>query len=102
MAETTSMHPEAAEAQPTVGKQLKQQTATVREDLRELGRLTKEASQEKLQQAKQTASEYLERSRDKASAVEDSVVSYVREKPIKSVLLAAGAGALLGFLLSRR
>ena len=102
MAETTSMHPETAESQPSVGKKLKQQGAAVREDLRELGRLTKEASQEKLQQAKQTASEYLERGRDKAGQVEDTVVSYVREKPIKSVLLAAGAGALLGFLLSRR
>ena len=40
--------------------------------------------------------------RQKASEVEDSVVTYVRDNPLKSVLMAAGAGALLSFLLSRR
>jgi len=89
-------------ARPSAGQQLREQTATVKEDLRELGRLTREASQEKLRQARDAASAYIEKGRQKAGEVEESVVRYVREKPVKSLLIAAGAGALLGFLVARR
>jgi ElaB/YqjD/DUF883 family membrane-anchored ribosome-binding protein len=88
--------------QSSAGKQLRDQTAAVKEDLSKLAQLTRDASQEKLAKAKEAASEYLEKGKQKVGEVEDSMVRYVREKPIKSVLLAAGAGALLGFLLSRR
>ena len=81
---------------------LRDQTKVVKDDVRELGRVAKEASKEQLQEAKQVASQYLEKSREKATEVEDSVIRYVREKPVKSMVIAAGAGALLGFLLSRR
>jgi len=83
-------------------QRLRDQTATVKEDVRELGRITKEVSREKLQEAKHVAGEYLDKGLDRAAQIEDSVVAYVREKPVKSILIAAGAGALLGFLLSRR
>jgi ElaB/YqjD/DUF883 family membrane-anchored ribosome-binding protein len=32
----------------------------------------------------------------------DPIERYVRERPVKSLLIAAGAGALLGLLFSRR
>jgi ElaB/YqjD/DUF883 family membrane-anchored ribosome-binding protein len=32
----------------------------------------------------------------------DPLEAYIRERPIKSLLMAAGAGALLGFLFLRR
>lgn len=83
-------------------KRLREQTRVVKDDVRELGRLTREASQEKLEQAKDYATEHLEKGRQRVDEFEDSVVRYVREKPMKSVCLAAAAGALLGFLLSRR
>lgn len=38
----------------------------------------------------------------KATEFEDQIEIYIREKPLKSVLIAAGVGALLGFLISRR
>jgi len=81
---------------------LKEQATAVKDDVRELGRLTKEVSQEKLREAKDAAGEYVTKGREKAGELEDSVVTYVRGNPVKSVLMAAGAGALLAFLLSRR
>ena len=86
----------------TPAARLREQTATVRKDVRELGKLTKEVSQEKFGKAKDTATGYLQKGREKANKVEDSVVTYVREKPVQSLCIAAGAGALLGFLLTRR
>ncbi len=63
----------------TATQKLRSQTETVREDLRELGRITKDVAQEKL-----------------------GVARYVREKPVKSILIAGGVGLALGILLSRR
>jgi ElaB/YqjD/DUF883 family membrane-anchored ribosome-binding protein len=65
-------------------RRLREQVGVLKEDVREFGRLSREVSQEKLE------------------ALEDSVVRYVREKPVKSLCIALGAGALLGYLLSRR
>ena len=96
MAESVTMD------EPTTGKRLREQTTKVKDDLVELGRIGREASKEKLTHAKDTAGTYLEKGKQKAVVVEDSVVKYVREKPVKSLAMAIGAGALLGFLLSRR
>ena len=85
-----------------VTQKLREQTKVVKDDVSELGRLTRDASREKLDQAREAAGDYLKKGRLKAEVVEDKVVHYVREKPVKSVLMAVGAGALLGFLLRRR
>ena len=59
-------------------------------------------SQEKLSEYREATGRYVEKSRKKAALVEDKVVAYVREKPVKSLAMAIGAGALLGLLLRRR
>jgi ElaB/YqjD/DUF883 family membrane-anchored ribosome-binding protein len=82
--------------------QLREKTSAIRDDLRDLGRLTREAAQEKLGEVRQVADDYLGQGRKKAAELEDRVESYVREKPLQSVLIAAGVGVLLGFLLRRR
>ncbi len=83
-------------------ERLRQQTAKVKEDVQELGRLGKEVSKEKFEQARETTGTYIEKGREKYKAAEDKVTTYVREKPIQSLAIALGAGALLGFLLRRR
>ncbi len=85
-----------AKAQPdgsdlTASQKLRSQTETVREDLRELGRVTKDVAQEKLGVARKEVREY-----------EDQLLNYVRERPVKSLLIAGGVGLALGILLSRR
>jgi ElaB/YqjD/DUF883 family membrane-anchored ribosome-binding protein len=82
--------------------QLREQTETVREDIRKLGHLAKGAAQEKLDIAREKATEAYERGRVKVSEAEDRLVDYVRAKPLKSVLVAAGLGALIGILWARR
>jgi ElaB/YqjD/DUF883 family membrane-anchored ribosome-binding protein len=98
MSETDAV--EATEIPKT--KKLREQAGAVKEDVRELGRLAKEVSQEKLRETKEFAGEYVTKGKEKAGELEETVVTYIRQNPVKSVLTAAGAGALLGFLLSRR
>ena len=95
MPELTEVQMEA-KAQPddsdlTASQKLRSQTEAVREDLRELGRVTRDVAQEKLGVARKEVREY-----------EDQLLKYVRERPVKSLLIAGGVGLALGILLSRR
>jgi ElaB/YqjD/DUF883 family membrane-anchored ribosome-binding protein len=54
-----------------------------------------------LETGKEKANEYYDLSKAKAQEWETDVEQYIREKPIQSVLIAAGVGAVLGLLLRR-
>ena len=72
----------------------------------EAARKTYDAARDKAQQvmgqARERAGEYYQQGRDKAAEYEGRVEEMVREQPIKSVLIAIGAGLVLGMLLRRR
>lgn len=61
----------------------------------------REKASEYLEAGREKASEYYEISKAKAQEWEHTVEEYIREKPLQSVLIAAGVGAVLGFLLRR-
>jgi ElaB/YqjD/DUF883 family membrane-anchored ribosome-binding protein len=83
-------------------EKLRDQGATVASDLRELGRLTNDAAREKLDQARQVASRMVDRGRQKVGEQREQLESYVRERPLNAVLIAAGVGILLGYVYGRR
>jgi ElaB/YqjD/DUF883 family membrane-anchored ribosome-binding protein len=83
-------------------EQLRAQAGTVREDLGQLGRLAKDATREKVGDARAFASDYYDKGRAKAEQLEAQLVDQIRAKPLKSILIAAGIGALFGFLVTRR
>ena len=68
---TIEMQGQEATDSPTPSRRLRDQTATLKEDVKQLGRITREASQEKIDQARQATSEYLEKGRQKATEIED-------------------------------
>jgi len=75
---------------------------TVTQDLQELGGMAREMAQEKVAQLRASASEYCEERRDKIQQVERSVEQFIQQQPLKSILIAAGVGMLLGGLWMRR
>jgi ElaB/YqjD/DUF883 family membrane-anchored ribosome-binding protein len=79
----------------TPAERLRGQAATVGKDLRELGHVTEDVVRE-------TAANYIEEGRQRAADVGRRVNDYVTERPVKALMLAAGAGILLGYLFSRR
>jgi ElaB/YqjD/DUF883 family membrane-anchored ribosome-binding protein len=101
--DTKDMPTEGTEdRQPSATDRLKAQTSTVRDDLRELGRVSKDAAQEKLDEARRAAGGVYDQSRRKVGDVEDQLVDYIREKPLKSLIIAAGVGLVLGAFWSKR
>jgi len=75
----------------TATGQLKEQAGVVGQDVRELGRITKEV-----------VGETYEAGRQKAKDWEKSLESQIQHNPMKSVLIAAGVGLVLGVLIGRR
>lgn len=80
----------------------REQSAVVRDDLRELARTGGSAARELADEARTIASEKLRQGQERLAGTRDRVASYIEEHPMKSVLIAVGAGALLGALLTRR
>jgi len=80
------------------GELLREKASQVRKDLRELGDVAKVAAQEKVQELRRGATEYYEQGVAKAKELEEGLENQIRAHPIRSVLIAAGAG-LLGWLL---
>jgi ElaB/YqjD/DUF883 family membrane-anchored ribosome-binding protein len=83
-------------------EQLRHKGSQLQRDVRELGTLARQAAQEKLGEARDAAGQYVEQGREKTQQLARTVEDYIRQQPIKSVLIAAGAGAVLGVLLARR
>ena len=75
---------------------------TVRQDIQELSGMAREMAQEKVEQLRASASEYCKEGRDTVQQVEHSFEQFIRQQPLKSILIAAGVGMLLGGLWMRR
>ena len=46
--------------------------------------------------------DYLNRSKEKLVEMEEGVEGFIQEHPIRSILIAAGVGVVVGALISRR
>lgn len=93
---------DSSQQTPSATERLFEQKKVVQDDVRELGDLAREAAAEKLGEARRQTEEYVEAKKERLHEMEDDLVEAVRRKPIKSVLVAAGVGALFGMLFLRR
>jgi ElaB/YqjD/DUF883 family membrane-anchored ribosome-binding protein len=57
---------------------------------------------QKLDDIASEAQDLYGRGRDRALVWKDSMIHYVQDQPMKSVLIAAGVGLILGAILTRR
>ncbi len=76
--------------------QLGKEAKEVTEDLQKMGGTLRDAAQKKLGQVGARASECCEQARNKVQGAACACEEFVRQRPLTSVLLAAGAGLLLG------
>ena len=86
----------------TTSDRLGAQAKEVSKDLKEMGVIVTEAAQERIGHVRENAAEYVEQGRKKAHGVACACEQYVRERPLRSILIAAGVGLLLGRFWTRR
>ncbi len=80
----------------TTSDQLGKQAKEVTEELQKIGETVRDAAREELGQLGEKAGEYCEQGRDKVHGVACACEQFLRERPLRSVLIAAGIGWLLG------
>jgi ElaB/YqjD/DUF883 family membrane-anchored ribosome-binding protein len=85
-----------------MSERLGKQAKDVAEDLEKMGGTVRDAAQAKLGQVGEQALEYCEQGRDKVHGVACACEQFVRQRPLQSVLMAAGIGWLLGRFWKRR
>jgi ElaB/YqjD/DUF883 family membrane-anchored ribosome-binding protein len=80
---------------------LRDSASQVGENLRNVGSQLRDTATEQYSQLRDQASDYYEQGRQRAMEMEQGLEQYVQEKPIQSLLMAAGVGLLLGILWKR-
>lgn len=85
--------------QGNAGEQTQQRD--VGQQLRDVGSQVRDAAQQQYTQLRDSANEYYQQGRERAMEWEQNFEDYVREQPMKSVLIAAGIGCIIGFLWRR-
>ena len=82
-------------------QQLRETASQVGENIREMGSQVRNVASEKYNDLRDQASQYYEEGRQRAIEWEQGLEQYVQDKPIQSLLMAAGVGFLLGILWKR-
>jgi ElaB/YqjD/DUF883 family membrane-anchored ribosome-binding protein len=82
--------------------ELREHMRMIGDDVKELARVAKDALAQKVESAKGATADLYSRGHDKVVEYKDHFVDLARENPIRSVLIAAGVGAVVGLLLRRR
>jgi ElaB/YqjD/DUF883 family membrane-anchored ribosome-binding protein len=102
MAEMPSApRPSAAQGTPAAPRQEGHDTTGQHDHAQETGKESRDQAQALMTQGKEVAAEYYEEGRNQVRAWQQHLENQVREKPLQSVLIAAGVG-LLYALLRRR
>jgi len=86
----------------TSSDRLGKEAMKVKKDLQQMGGTAKDIVDDQLEQVGEIASEYYEQGRDKVHGVACACEQFIRDKPLRSVLMAVGIGWLLGGIWKRR
>ena len=81
---------------------LKHTATEIGQNVREMGGEMSDLAQEKYSNFRDQASEMYKKGRKKAADLEEGVEEFIKEKPIKALLIAGGIGLLVGLMWRRR
>jgi ElaB/YqjD/DUF883 family membrane-anchored ribosome-binding protein len=86
----------------TSSDRIGKQAMKVKKDLEQIGGTAKDIAEDQLEHVGEIASEYYEQGRDKVHGVACACEQFIRDRPLRSVLVAVGIGWLLGGIWKRR
>jgi len=86
----------------TKREEISEQAASIGKDLQEAGRDAQRMAADRMEALRETATEYMDQGRNRVRELGETVQHRVQEQPLKSVLIAAAVGFLLGAICVRR
>lgn len=81
--------------------EVRNRAADVGENVRDLASNAKEMARETIHRVKDSAADAYRQGKDRAARWQDDLETTIREKPLTSILIAAGVGLVVGFLWRR-
>ncbi len=75
--------------------------AQVGQNIRDLGSQARDAATEQYENVRHQAQEYYDQGRERAREMQQTLEQYIQDQPVKSLLMAAGVGVILGILWKR-
>jgi ElaB/YqjD/DUF883 family membrane-anchored ribosome-binding protein len=72
------------------------------QSVQKMGTHARNLAQERIGDIREAAGDYYEQGREQASQLKENLEETIRDKPLRSALIAAGIGMLLGILWMRR
>ncbi len=84
-----------------VGDAAREKGREIRDTVQQMGSTAKDMAQAGWESARDTAADYLDKGREKATELEETLEIQIRSRPIRSILIAAGIGFLVGMVLKR-
>jgi ElaB/YqjD/DUF883 family membrane-anchored ribosome-binding protein len=87
---------------PTTSDRLRKQAKKVTKELHKMNSTVKDAAQEKLQDIRNNGSEHYDNGRRKMRQTERRVTQLIRNRPLRSALIATALGVVLGGFMFRR
>jgi ElaB/YqjD/DUF883 family membrane-anchored ribosome-binding protein len=100
---TTANGPEQSKrGAATATGRLREQAREVTKELQEMGSTANDAVRENLGQLQDQASDYYQQGRNQACRAEHTFEQFIKDHPLKSVLIAASVGLFLGRFWMRR
>jgi len=100
-AQSSSIGTPGAQGTQVPARQNASNTAERLERMQETGKEILDKTQELTAQGQEVVAEYYEEGREQVLAWQQQLENQVREKPLQSILIAAGVGLLLGLLRRR-
>ncbi|MBX3413971.1 MAG: DUF883 family protein [Pirellulales bacterium] len=97
-----ALHDEVDTTAATVGEHAKQVGRELRNGVAGATEQASRVAEESYKLARNTAASYVEQGRQRATDMEQNVESYITERPLRSVAIAAGIGFIAGLCLLRR
>jgi ElaB/YqjD/DUF883 family membrane-anchored ribosome-binding protein len=85
----------------TASERLRKQAKQVRKGLRKMRGTAKDAARETIERIRENGSQRYALGRGKVHQAESALEHFIQKRPLKSVLIAAGVGVVLGGFLFR-
>jgi ElaB/YqjD/DUF883 family membrane-anchored ribosome-binding protein len=86
----------------TATDDLKEKASRVGKDLRDTVGAVRDVAGEQYENVRQRAADYVQQGRERVEEWEEGLEGYIKDNPMRALLIAAGAGLLLGLLWRRR
>jgi ElaB/YqjD/DUF883 family membrane-anchored ribosome-binding protein len=83
-------------------EQAQQRASETMQNIKEMGSQAKSMAQDQYERMRERAGDYYEQGRERAIELEHSLEGQIREQPMRSVLIAAAVGFVLGLFFIRR